>query len=338
MQCFHQRSVVFGVGMEWPDFRSAIGCALRGAAIAAALIVTVIAFGSANVAMARPTSMPLPDRSYYMPVEAPGQGSVHLYAEEFGKGRPLLLLHGLGASMFTWRHLIPELSRHYRVVALDMKGFGKSDKPFTQAYTPYDHANVVLDFVRKRGLRNFTLIGHSFGGAIGMLVTLRLNETDPGAVRDLILMNAPAYKQPGTAFVSFMRAPVIPYAALMLVPPELTTWLSLDKVQAEKMSFEELQGYAAPYYDAAARHALITTARRIEPSDVDRLTSRYPSVGQRTLVIWCDGDHTVPIETGLKLVKVLPRGRLKILTGCGHVPQDERPEAVLQLIGDFLRK
>ncbi|MBU1211335.1 MAG: alpha/beta hydrolase [Alphaproteobacteria bacterium] len=301
------------------------------------MAIMVFAFGcTSNPAGAAPA--PPPDQSYYMAVEAPGQGTVHIYAEEFGQGRPILLLHGLGASMFTWRNLIGELSRHNRVIAIDMKGFGKSEKPFTQAYTPYDHANVVLAFIRKRGIENATIIGHSFGGAIGLLATLRLNETNPTAVRELILMNAPAYEQPGTDFVRFMKSPILPYAALMLVPPELSTWLSLDKVQADRLSFEELRGYAEPFYEAAARHALITTARRIELHDVERLTSRYPSVRQRTLVIWCDADHTVPIETGLKLVKALPRARMKVLSGCGHVPQDERPEAVLELISSFLRR
>jgi len=329
--------------MSWPGFRSWFGDAsgtaarLRASIAVCGLVLATAGLIAGGANPANSALPPKPEQSYYMAVEAPGQGTVHLYAEEFGKGRPILLLHGLGASMFTWRNLIPELSRKNRVIAIDLKGFGKSEKPFTQAYTPYDHANVVLAFIRKRGLKHATIIGHSFGGAIGLLATLRLNETDPEAVRDLVLMNAPAYEQPGTAFVGFMKTPVVPYVALMLSPPEFSTWLSLDKVQADRLSFEELRGYAEPFYDAAARHALITTARRIKPRDVERLTARYPSVKQPTLVIWCENDRTVPLDTGLKLVKELPRARMKVLSDCGHVPQDERPEAVLQLIGKFLK-
>lgn len=325
--------------MGWPSFRSGLvvnrlSVGLRATCVLVC-VLTALAWNCVPSVAALP---PQPADSYYMPVTAPGQGTIRLYAEEFGQGRPILLLHGLGASMFTWRNLIPELSRRHRVIAIDMKGFGKSDKPFTRAYSPYDHANLVLDFIRRRGLKNATIIGHSFGGAIGLLATLRLNETDPGAVRDLVLMSAPAYQQPGTEFVRFMSLPVLPYAALMLVPPELTTWLSLDKVQSQRLSFEELQAYAAPFYDAAARHALIMTARRIKPKHVEQLTRRYPNVRQRTLIVWCEEDRTVPLETGLKLLKALPNGRLKVLSGCGHVPQDERPEAVLQLISSFLRR
>ncbi|MCH9806866.1 MAG: alpha/beta hydrolase [Alphaproteobacteria bacterium] len=295
--------------------------------------MVVLALSPARL-MAAPSNM----SAYHVALQAPGQGTVRLYAEEHGHGRPVLLLHGLGASTFTWRNMIPKLARRHRVIALDLKGFGRSEKPFTQAYSPYDHANLVLAFIRKRKLRNLTIIGHSYGGAIALFATLRLNKTSPGRVRDLVLMNAPAYRQPKSTMVDFMNVPVLPYAALMLMPPELTTWLSLDKVQAEKLSYEEVRGYAQPFYDAAARHALITTARHIEPKHVDRLTARYPTIRQRTLILWCEDDRTVPISTGLKLAKTLPRGRLKVLKGCGHVPQDERPEAVNQLVSSFLRR
>lgn len=309
--------------------------------VAIALLIGLAALsGPAMAARApqHPPSAPTPDRAYHIALEAPGQGSVRLYAEEHGRGRPILLLHGLGASTFTWRNIIPALARRHRVIAIDFKGFGRSEKPFTQAYTPYDHANLVLAFIRKRGLRDLTIVGHSYGGAIGLLVTMRLNETSPGRVRDLVLMNAPTYRQPGTGFVQFMNSPVLPYAVLSLIPPELSTWLSLDKIQADKLSFDEVQAYARPFYSAAARHALITTARRIIPRDVDRLTAAYPKVSQPTLVVWCDADNTVPLETGIRLAATLRRARLEVLTGCGHVPQDERPDAVIPLIESFLSR
>ncbi len=299
-------------------------------------LIAVACFGVGLISTPALAKRP-PDKSYFIALQAPGQGTVRLYAEEYGHGRPVLLLHGLGASTFTWRNIIPTLARTNRVIAVDMKGFGRSEKPFTQAYTPFDHANLILAFIRKRGLRNLTIVGHSFGGAIAMLVTIRLNETSPGRVRDLVLMDAPTYRQPGTAFVRFMKTPILPYAALTLVPPELSTWLSLDESQASKMTLADVRGYAEPFYDAAARHALITTTRRIEPKHVERLTSQYPNVRQRTLIIWCEHDQTVPLATGKKLVRALPNARLRVLKGCGHVPQDERPEAVKKLLRSFLR-
>lgn len=275
-------------------------------------------------------------RRYMVALSVPGQEQVALYTEEYGKGRPLLLLHGLGASTYTWRNLIPSLAQKHRVIAIDLKGFGRSQKPYNNAYSIHDHAALVSAFIRKRGLRDVTLIGHSFGGAVALMVTLEFNRKDPGRIRDLILMSAPAYNQPSTEFVRFMQTPVLPYAALTLIPPELSIWLSLDATEAQHISMDDISAYAEPFYDPAARHALITTARQIVPRDLKRLTARYPTIKQRTLIIWCDGDTTVPLATGKHLAKALPNAKLQVLNGCSHAPQHDRPRAVWNLMRRFL--
>lgn len=289
----------------------------------------------AGMLWATPSASADPQR-YMVALSAPGQGQVALYAEEYGKGRPLLLLHGLGASTYTWRNLIPSLAQHHRVIAIDLKGFGRSQKTYDNAYSIHDHAALVSAFIRKRRLHDVTLIGHSFGGAVALMVTLEFNQKDPSRIRDLILMSAPAYNQPSTEFVRFMQTPVLPYAALTLVPPELSIWLSLDANEAQHMSMDDISAYAEPFYDPAARHALITTARQIVPRNLKRLTARYPTIKQRTLIIWCDGDTTVPLATGKHLAKTLPNAKLKVLNGCSHAPQHDRPRAVWNLMRRFL--
>ncbi|MDX2257694.1 MAG: alpha/beta fold hydrolase [Hyphomicrobiaceae bacterium] len=270
-------------------------------------------------------------------IAAGAREPVRLYAEETGSGRPILLIHGLGASTYTWRNVVPELARRGRVIAVDLKGFGRSDKPFDLAYSPADHARTIVEFIRRRGLDDVTLVGHSFGGAIALLVTLELNRSAPGRVRDLVLIDAPAYRQPSTNFVDLMRMPVLPYALLTLVPPELATWLALDEDQARLMSPRDVLSYAAPFRDAGARHALIATTRQIEPPDFASITAAYATIPQRTLIIWCRDDPTVPLATGQKLARTLKRARLEVLEGCTHVPQDERPDAVNRLLRGFVR-
>ncbi len=323
-----------------------VAFATRAVSLFAILALALISYQTGAAARSAPGAMaaspkaaPKPASHGYMTrVQVRGQPPVALYAEEYGRGRPILLLHGLGASSYSWRHVIPKLARNNRVIAVDLKGFGKSEKPFDLAYSPFDHANLIAAFIRKRGLKDFTLVGHSYGGAIALLVTLDFNRREKGRIRDLVLMNAPAYNQPSTAFVSFMRTPVLPYAILTLVPPELSAWLSLNPNEQENLTYEDVRSYARPYYDAAARHALISTSRQIVPREVDRLTARYPTIKQRTLVIWCDRDETVPIETGIRLTKALPNARMKVISGCSHAPQDERPAAVVDLFKSFLRR
>lgn len=297
-------------------------------------LVVCIAAAVANCAAALSH---VPDRTYHFAAKVPGQPSVRLYIEETGQGRPMLLLHGFAASTYTWRRVVPALSKRHRVIALDLKGFGKSDKPFDRAYRPEDHANLVADFITRRGLRNAIVTGHSYGGMVGLLATMKLNARRQDRVSRMILMNAPAFRQPITNFLRFMNAPVMPYAVLSLIPPEITTWLVLDPMQRQISTLHDVRRFAAPYYSAAARHAAITTARQVVPENVDYIVGRYRNVRQKTLVVWCDADKTVPLATGRRLSRALPNARLEVIKGCEHVPQDERPNRLLAAFARFLR-
>ena len=277
-------------------------------------------------------------RAYTTSLDVLGQDTVELYARERGKGRPILLLHGLAASSYSWRKIIPKLARHHRVIALDLKGFGHSQKPFDLRYAPGDHARLVEAFIKKRGLNDVTIVGHSFGGAVALITTLRLNRKEKGRIRDLVLIAAPAYRQPKTEFVEFLHAPLLPYLALAIVPPELATWLSLTQAERNISTHADVRAYARPYYDPAARHALITTTRQIMPHDIDTLTSLYPTIRQRALVVWCDNDKTVPLTKGQRLVQTLPRARLKVLQGCGHAVPDERPRELSRILNRFIHR
>jgi pimeloyl-ACP methyl ester carboxylesterase len=116
-----------------------------------------------------------------------------LYVEEAGEGPPLILLHGLGGSLFTWRHIVAALARGHRVIALDLKGFGHSDKPFDDHYSAVDQAALVSAFIRKRGLRGVALVGHSFGGVVA-LRTARDFSSESGVIRRLVVMDTPRHR------------------------------------------------------------------------------------------------------------------------------------------------
>ncbi|MEM1370873.1 MAG: alpha/beta hydrolase [Pseudomonadota bacterium] len=275
-------------------------------------------------------------RGLYIPVATRGSGPINLYAEEYGQGRPVLLLHGLAASTYSWRRIVHQLARRNRVIALDLKGFGRSDKPFDTAYTPADHADAVVAFIRKTRLRRLTLVGHSYGGAIALLVADRLRRAGEGQrLRDLVIMGAPAYPQKPTAFIGFMSLPVLPYAVLSSVPPELTVWA--QTAPEFSLSMAEIHAYARPYWSAAARHALITTSRQIVPDNISEVLGGYRRVSQPVLLVWCRDDETVPVSTGRLLARAMPNARLKLLNGCLHSPQDEQPAHLLRLLKPFLR-
>lgn len=269
--------------------------------------------------------------AYKVVVQPPGYPPVALYVEETGRGAPLLFLHGLGASGYALRRLMPDLIRNFRVITIDLRGFGRSDKPFDQYYSALDQAAHVREFIRRRGLTGITLAGHSFGGGVAIALTLDLNRTEPGRISRLVLMDAPAFPQPLSTAVGFLRTPVLPTLALNMIPSYITARMSLssDMGNFGHITDTDIASYALPLSEPGAAHALVTTAHRIVPPNLPDLIRRYPTIRQPTLLIWCRKDPIVPLVTGIALRRILPRARLRIIDGCTHVPTEEAPGELL---------
>jgi pimeloyl-ACP methyl ester carboxylesterase len=276
---------------------------------------------------------------YRIALAAPGLPPTVLYAEEAGQGPPLVLLHGLGASIFTWRHIVPALSRNHRVIRIDMRGFGRSAKPFDEHYSAADQAALIAAFIRKRNLEGVTLIGHSFGGTVALRTVLALRR-EPGRIARLVVIDAPALQQDYGDAAELLRVPGLPYVAMTIAPPELVSRLLLNVVSApgRRVPERDVRGYAAPYYDLGSRHAFIATAQSILDANTRRMGARYAAIGQPTLLIWCRRDRIVPLATGRRLKRRLHNARLEILRGCNHLPQDEVPNALLGKLGHFLSR
>lgn len=275
---------------------------------------------------------------YFMELRPEGQPPLRVHVEEAGAGPPLLLLHGLGASTYTWRHVARGLAPRNRVIALDLRGFGRSDKPFDQHYAPADHAAVVRAFIEARNLSRITLVGHSYGGMLALKLALD-RRLAPHRIARLVVMSAPAFPQPFSAGVRFLRKPVLPYVAL-LVAPELTTAVSfmMEQVGFDRLTDRDISIYAGPLSEPGGAHALIETASRIVPANLNGLIARYPTMTKPTLVLWCGQDSVVPLRTGQRLAATLPRARLAVLDGCDHVLSEQVPEAVSAEIRRFVER
>ena len=277
--------------------------------------------------------------AYKLDVADPSGAPLSLYAEERGRGSPVVLLHGLGGSTYSWRFIAPILARNHRVIAIDLKGFGRSDKVFDRNYSAADQAQLIAAFLARRGLHDITLIGHSFGGAVALLTAIQLKRHDPSRIRQLVLIDAPVLPQMLSPIVAFMQQPVLPYVLLTAIPPSIATYLALAPSAARRLARHytdaDADAYAQPYYDAAARHAYIQTARQIAPN-LGGLLKTYRGVQQRTLLVWCTNDEIVPLATGRALVTMLPNARLEQLDGCNHAPTDEAPAALASSLVRFL--
>ncbi len=301
------------------------------------LMVVASILASATATAAGRTVLP---STYTIEAAPPGLPPVRLYAEELGSGPPLLLLHGLGGSGYTWRYMVEGLARNHRVIALDLKGFGRSDKPYDQHYAALDQAAYVRSFLEQRGLRGITLVGHSFGGAVAMAVALDFNRGQPDRIGRLVLMDTPAFPQELSPTVQLLRKPVLPMLALSILPPLIVAQLSLinDDGAFAHLTPNDVSMYAAPLADPGAAHALVTTAQRIVPENFAALVRRYPTIRQKTLLLWCRNDTVVPVSSGVQLERMMPHARLELIDGCGHTPPEENPRAATAHILRFLQQ
>ncbi len=276
-------------------------------------------------------------KRYRVQLHPEGQPPLSIHVEEMGSGSVLLLLHGLGGSSYAWRQVAPRLAQRHRVIALDMRGFGHSDKPFDLAYSPADQAAVVRAFIKLQNLSRITLIGHSYGGMIALLLSLD-RRIEPHRITRLVVIDAPVFPQRFSAGVRFLRRPVLPYLALLMAPSELTTSIAfmMEQVGFDRLTERDISIYAGPLSEPGGPHALIETANQIVPAEFPHMIARYPTMTKPTLVIWCREDSVVPLSTGERLARTLPRARLAVLDGCDHMPAEQAPEALGAEISRFL--
>lgn len=276
--------------------------------------------------------------AYKARVSAPGIAPVSLHVEEAGSGPPILLLHGIGGSSYSFRHIVGPLSARHRVITLDLKGFGGSEKPFDLTYSAGDQARLVLAFIAQRGLRKIDVAGHSFGGTVALIASLMEQRRGVSRIGRMILLSAPAYPQPIRRGLGFLTLPVVPYIALAAVPPILTARSALETLypSTPRQTDRDAIAYAEPLYDAGGRHALITTTRAIAAYQASGAIPDYSSLRKTALLIWCRQDPTVPLATGQRLAAEMPRARLAILEHCEHGPAEEQPAATLRLMREFL--
>lgn len=264
---------------------------------------------------------------------------IELAYEEQGNGDVVLLLHGFAESRFTWRYLTKELAQQYRVISVDLKGFGQSPKPRDGRYSIYDQAMAVKTFIEQHQLRRVTLIGHSMGGSVALALALMADEQRlPWQIDRLVLLGAAAYKQKLPAMLHNLNRPIIGRLGVYLMPAyyQAIKGYEFAFYNDDKIPYEGIVESARNFARDGSRYVFLHTARQMIPDDIEQISKRYGTIQQPTLVIWGSNDYVVPRRYGERLHKDLPHSRLEIVPNAGHMTQEEAPAKVLQLITTFM--
>ena len=263
---------------------------------------------------------------------------ISLYSESYGEGDPIVCLHGFGGSLYSWRNFIEPLSKNYQLILIDLKGFGKSPKPKDSRYSPFDHAELIYEFILARDLKELTLVGNSFGGALALLLAIMLHDRGESArLRSMILIDPGAYPDHVPFYLKMLSVPIVNLIAYV-IPSRWATKkvLKLAYYDRSKIDEPQIDAYAKPLSQSGARHALLQTGKQLAPANFAELVARYKTISTPTLIIWGRQDQVLKLESGERLHHDLPNSTLKVIEQCGHIPQEEKPEETIPLVIDFL--
>lgn len=274
---------------------------------------------------------------YYATVSQDGT-PLRLAYRERGHGKPVLMIHGFGANAYTWRHLEPILAQTHRVIAVDLKGFGRSDKPLDKRYSVRDQAALLAQFIEQKNLKDVTLVGHSLGGGVALVLALDENEKRRKRIARLVLIDSVGYAQKIPLAFNVLRMPVIGPITSFLIPKELQAGAALRIAFHDDTKFnrKDVAEYAEPLRDPGSQHALVYSARQIVPENLGELSARYRTIRIPALVVWCDQDKVIKSHVGWRLHQDIPNSTFKLMRGCGHIPQEERPLETARILVDFL--
>ncbi len=297
--------------------------------------------------MNNPYQQPMPAwpalQSYARHVTLPGGLRLHCYDSASPTGPLFLLLHGLGDEADTWRNIFLALAQHGRVIAPDLPGFGRSDKPETAYTIPY-FCQVILALMDQLPVAQAALAGHSMGAVIAHQFALE----NPLRVNRLALLS-------GALVASAAR---LNLGVLLFLVPGLGEWLYNRLRRDPQAAFRTL----APYYRSldglpqaerdflfqrvnqrvwsdGQRHAFLSALRGLAgwaPGQQKTLPARLAGLHVPTLVIWGAADRINSIENGRLLARLQPSARLVEIPGAGHNLHQEDPQAVLKALETWL--
>jgi len=268
------------------------------------------------------------------------------YFEGGSHDRPMLLMvHGLGDEADTWRHVFSPLSKQFHTIAVDLPGFGRTEKPKTD-YTPQFFINTIIDLLDQLGINQTILIGSSLGGILAQGLAL----THPEHVKGLVLVGGAA----------FHPAPMQDLSLRLMLVPILGEWLYTRLRKNPDAAFASLKNV---YYDLEAlpqedqaflykrvnqrvwsdgqRRAYFSTLRNLVPY-LKRLQAGLAEQLQKleipTLVIRGENDVLFPDSIADAIIEMQLHANKATICKAGHLPHQESPVDFLQKVLPWLEK
>jgi pimeloyl-ACP methyl ester carboxylesterase len=253
-----------------------------------------------------------------------------------GQGDPVICIHGLGGTKASFMPTVRGLADHHRVIAMDLPGFGESDKPVTAAYDAPYFAGVVTDLMDALEIDSAHLIGNSMGGRVTIEVGLAHHER----ARRLVLLS-PALAWLRERRLRWLLPPQLPKLGLLQPTPRAITEPLIRRFVPggeDGWAAAGVDEFLRAFLTPRGRAAFYSSLRNIyldEPHGEDGLWTRLAELSPDAMFVWGRHDQLIPIGFMKHVERTLPAAR-HLELNCGHVPQIERPEQTNRAIREFL--
>ena len=264
---------------------------------------------------------------------------VRIHFQEFGDetAPTLLLIHGYTASTYVWNAVAPMLADEgFRVIAIDLVGFGFSEKPRGFDYTIQSQAHMASRFLDMLGIGRATVVGSSYGGAVAATLALDYAER----VEKLVLVDTVCNDK-------LKDHPILRLASIRWLGEVITPFVADSKrflrhrmhgtlatANHHLITPERIDSIYRPLAAADGHHSLLATSRNW---DANRIEDDADLIRQPTLIIWGDQDSVTPIDDGFYLHEAILNSRMVVFKDCGHVPQEEKSDLFVEIVEEFCR-
>jgi len=259
-------------------------------------------------------------------------GSLRLRLRDSGpRDAPaVILLHGFGASLDTWEPWAQALSARFRVIRLDLPGFGLTGTDPTGDYSDARATQILLDLMRQLGIDRASLIGNSMGGRIAWTFAA----LHPHHVSRLVLVSPDGFASPGFAYGRAPKVPIVMQALPYFAPRGLIRAnLAAAYARPEALSEPTLTRTRDMLLAQGVRAAILARTSQTILRDPAPIPARIKAP---TLLLWGEKDGMIPISNAADYQRYLARATLVRLPNLGHVPFEEDPDRSLVPVQSFL--
>ena len=250
----------------------------------------------------------------------------------------IVFLHGFASAKDSWYELANLFDKaKYTLYLLDLKGFGNASIPRDKQYSMKDNADIITSFINRIIATEYIIAGNSFGGGVCLILATENKLIKQPKAQ--ILIDSAAYDDRLPFFVEILRNCITNYMLFRFTIPALRARFVLNRICFKgNITKQMIETYTQLSKGKGKIYSFRQTARQIVPSDedYDKLILKYSAIKLPTLIIWGRNDRSLPASQGARLHNQIKHSRLEVVGNCGHLPQEEKPELVYEIIKKFL--